>query len=191
MTAWTLLKAPRTFSWSHSSFIQTDCKITRWFQGFLIGVFAGTWLIHAIYPHPVSQSVHCGVSRTSHGLIESDFKRPPFCLAYHLSSRLQLISSQKPFKNLTVPLISLVSWSTPWHQHTHAATQSHPQMCVCVHMHTHTMSSSDFCCLSQVSHRETCKCNQCGCEQKKSKWMYSSSCCPEHEKRLSTCFSLN
>lgn len=57
--------------------------------------------------------LRCSVSQTLRDLMQLHFKQSPFCLCDHLTSRVQLISSQKPFKYLIVPLISLVSWPPP------------------------------------------------------------------------------
>lgn len=101
-------------------------QVIEWFTSFIS--------IHSL-------KLHCGVSQTSQDLIRLAFKRSPFCLPYHLSSRLQLISSEKPFKYLIVPLIFLVSWSPPWHQqrqyHSHTITSRS------VHAHTLTMPTWD------------------------------------------------
>lgn len=110
---------------------------------------------------------HCGVSATSQDLIQSVFKRSPFCLPYHLSSRLRLISS------LIVPLISLLPHLHP-DTSTYINTDAQLDVCTCVcaHMYVRThnihMSSSEFCHLSQVSHQERCKWNQSGlCTEEK------------------------
>lgn len=108
---------------------------------FLIEWFAGTYAIHVI---PITAR-HCRASKTSQDLIQSEFKQALFCLPYHLSSRPQLISSQKPFKNLIVLLISLVSWTPPWHQHTQYMWRriAYTDVCVsvCAQVRNHTTST--------------------------------------------------
>ena len=106
------------FSWK-TNWLQDhqNCVSVIW-----TGVYAGTRVIHVIHLHPGSDTRLWSLTRFNWIRLQKGLRSvcAIICPAGWRSFPLKSL-----LKNLIVPLISLVSWSPPWHTHTHTHTHTH------------------------------------------------------------------